>query len=123
MTQMQKRIAIAKACGWTHIENVNTMATDGIWFGYPPTGAIIGKKEPLPNYFGDLNAMHEAEKLLPGIDKWWRFCTHLNTIVCLDADEPFNQDPETLWCMLHSTAQQRADAFIATIKDQLEAEL
>ena len=29
--------------------------------GYPPKGALIGKKEPLPDYLNDLNAMHEAE--------------------------------------------------------------
>lgn len=56
---------IATFCGWTQIENTNSMAMGGIWRGYPPTMAIVGQKEYLPHYHCDLNRMHEAEQMLP----------------------------------------------------------
>jgi hypothetical protein len=64
----------------------------------------------IPNYLNDLNAMHDAEKVLGAC--WPTYCEHLLEIV-----EP---EPRTLeichrWNLLHATAAQRAEAFLRTI--------
>ena len=54
MTLEKQRIAIAKACGWTQ-------SSAGWWFNRENTNG--GDPEP-PDYLNDLNAMHEAWKIL-----------------------------------------------------------
>lgn len=58
MNLHEKRIAIAKACGWTNCEHLTNV------YGLPPN--CIGKfdRRPIPDYFYDLNAMHKAEGIL-----------------------------------------------------------
>jgi hypothetical protein len=55
--------------------------------------------EPLPDYLNDLNAMHEAEKVLTA-DQWFEY----------DRLMPL-RDPQKI----HATAAQRAEAFIKTL--------
>lgn len=100
MTDQEINCAIAELCGWTQIENTNTMAAFGIWRGYPPVGAIIGQRQLLPDYCSDLNAMHEAEEMLykKQLNSWNKYTEQLQ-IIC---DYP----------IYHSTARQRAEAFL-----------
>ena len=120
MTTEQQRIAIAEACGW-----------GWIWRSYPanffelkvPKGngtqySDDNESAPfpvhlIPDYLNDLNAMHEAEKMLWRMD--WRlrddFIDHLARII-----NPIHgyrmQDGIDL---LDATAAQRAEAFLKTI--------
>lgn len=93
MTDEQINIAIAEACGWWG----NIKLIDGIPFGRPPK--ITSEYIELPDYCNDLNAMHEAEKVLTA-DQWHRY----------DAIMPL-RDPQKIHC----TARQRAEAFLRTI--------
>jgi hypothetical protein len=98
MTQEQKRIAIAEACGWRLFSQVKNL-----WA--PPRCVVEYDCDayPLPNYLNDLNAMHEAENVLfPTHEADW----HLNLArVCGHS-----------WrIMLTSTASQRAEAFGLTL--------
>ena len=98
MNPEQQRIAIAEACGWKT--------------GYRDPEAW----HPLPDFLHDLNAMHDAEKVLGAC--WPTYCEHLLEIV-----EP---EPRTLeichrWNLLHATATQRAEAFLRTIGKWEEA--
>jgi hypothetical protein len=86
MTQEEKRIAIAKVCG---VHNQFVLVKRGLYYRpegqgytsnineawrlpeeqatrheYPHDRPVTKKPAPLPDYFGDLNAMHEAEKVL-----------------------------------------------------------
>lgn len=76
----------------------------------------------VPHYDTDLNAMHEAEKVLEpdmvgsegfnkhGSDwKWPIYCNHLHNIGRRD----------NIGSNIHSTALQRAEAFCRTIKPEL----
>jgi hypothetical protein len=101
MTETEQNIAIAEFCGWSQIVNTNPMAVMGMWRGYPPV-PIIGQKEPLPSYTGDLNAMHEAEKKLSGFQfrEYYRHSLNFGRFT-----------PE----LLHLTAQQKAVAFVHAI--------
>ena len=104
MNKEAQRIAIAEACGWTEIKPQR--ATTGI--SDYPTGKLNGVRKDgsrdyyVPNYLKDLNAMHEAEKVLNEKqdhimnDTLWDMC----------------EGRKYLW---HATASQRAEAFLRTI--------
>lgn len=60
LTQEQKRIKIAEACGWKR-------GIEGFYFKegcIAADGLSLHTEDELPDYFNDLNAMHEAEKIL-----------------------------------------------------------
>ena len=101
MTPQQQRIAIAEACGWKW---------EILWTG-ELNGKPIGEQGPfreVPDYLNDLNAMHEAQKVLTG-DQVAAYVTTL----CLEVQ------PKP---MLHAaTAAQRAEAFLRTIGKWEEA--
>ena len=98
MNPEQQRVAIAEACGKWHS-------------GWPHEYmSQADRLRHIPDYLNDLNAMHEAEKVLGAC--WPTYCEHLLEIV-----EP---EPRTLeichrWNLLHATATQRAEAFLRTI--------
>lgn len=101
MTQEQKRILIAEACGWKRHYN-----TDMQWRydGDGPDDWVV--EDDLPDYFNDLNAMHEAEKVL-------NIPVHMQK-------HAWNNYKATLETMtkgnsFHATAAQRAEAFLRTI--------
>ena len=64
MTNEEMRIKIAEACGWTEIDRYigQEKMPEGLLKGQNPKYKG-GKKEELPDYLNDLNAMHEAEKI------------------------------------------------------------
>lgn len=87
MKPEQQRIAIAEACGWkiAHWDHAGT---------------------PLPDYLNDLNAIHEAEGRIQ-LDQEARYGNYLLKIVYRDRN-----GIRTIW---HTTAAQRAEAFLRTI--------
>ncbi len=98
MTSIEINIAIAEACGWTDISQY-TQAVDG-WYGYEPED---GPHSQVPNYCSDLNAMHEAEKVIKINSHLWKpYESFLARIVSGDCG------------MFHITAKQRAEAFLRT---------
>jgi hypothetical protein len=95
MTNEQINIAIAEACGWTHI------AFNRGWInaGDGETQCVI------PDYCNDLNAMHEAEKVL-NKKQWVAYGRELSRL--------------NVFPMVHATARQRAEAFLRTLGKQNE---
>ena len=94
MTDEQINQRIADACGWDEDCVLNTDG-DRIWV------------TKFPLYCTDLNAMHEAEKVLAPknwnnfAENWWNYCKLLRGH---DADEA-----------IHATARHRAEAFLKTL--------
>jgi len=86
MTPEQQRVAIAEACGWT------------VW--------SCG----VPDYLNDLNAMHDAEKVL-GEKRIRSYAFTLAQV--LDTSPTVDLDDQFL--NIHATAAQRAEAFLRTI--------
>jgi hypothetical protein len=94
MTNEQQRIAIAEACG---IENTNHVC----WRGH-----LNGIEVRVPDYLNDLNAMHEAEKVLNQMQAR----TH--------ADHLAESAQDGTWAschIWHQSAAQRAEAFLRAI--------
>lgn len=116
MTDDEIRIAIAEACGL----NTKKEVLGGVFVYRDKQGYPVAA---LPNYCHDLNAMHEAERILccgtnnnpSSGDKWSIYLDLLRLLICEDADEPVNVDLETEWDMVTATAHQRAEAFLRTI--------
>jgi len=100
-----QRIAIAKACGWTEIEPQRLTSGGGDYF----TGKFHGLRKDgsrdyfVPDYPNDLNAMHEAEKVL----------TSAQIAPYVDSLEEMNERWST---PAFAPAAQRAEAFLRTIE-------
>jgi hypothetical protein len=115
MTPEKQRVVIAEACGWQRC-NVNS---DNEFYGVNPNGIYT----ILPNYPFDLNAMHEAEKVLWDTGKAMEFTNQLVGIAC--SARGFRWDKGTsddhLMCLSHARADERAEAFLRTIGKWEEA--
>ena len=96
--------AIAEQLGWRDLKKG---PYDGTYFGRYKDHTL----NPIPNYCGDLNAMHEAEKvLLADADTGYEYDMELNGVCECWEDGVMNY--MKLW---HSTAYQRAEAFLRTV--------
>ena len=102
MTPEKQRIAIAEACGWDGIFKND----EGEYCGHQPNQPRFTEwvtNAPLPDYLNDLNAMHEAEKVLTD-DQYDDYRRHLGKAA------------NYLWRGIFSaTAAQRAEAFLRTL--------
>jgi len=101
MTPQQQRIAIAEACGWKMVKD----HPDYMPYWEDPNGNMIAigiYGNRFPDYLNDLNAMHEAEKMLEADDN------HAYGCYCSDLYEKYGNT-------VSLTASQRAEAFLRAI--------
>lgn len=98
MTPEEKRIIIAKACGWDKI--YKGPESDNRWMS--PDGKYCTDKD-IPNYPSDLNVMHEAEKHLTD-EQFERYRAILGRM--------WHENKLTERGPMCATASERADAFI-----------
>jgi len=126
MTKEQQRFAIAEACGWKNADHPDVMQFKQGWtmperWCMDPKG-VLRLNHDRPDYLNDLNAMHEAEKVLWDTGKAMEFTNQLVGIVC--SARGFRWDKGTpddrLMCLSHATAAQRAEAFLRTLNLWIE---
>ena len=97
MTDDQINAAIAEACGWKPKRQSKLTKAGHFKVSY----------ENPPDYCTNLNAMHEAEKVLAPknsnnfAEKWWNYCKLVRVNGANEA--------------IHATARQRAEAFLRTL--------
>lgn len=108
MTKEQQRIAIAEACGYERLTQ-----HEAVW---RYKGSKIYTLGNLPDYLNDLNAMHEAEKVLNELS-WMHYLRNLAEIV----RKP-KQCEIRISQYVQATATQRAEAFLRTIGKWEEAQ-
>jgi len=106
MNKEQQRIKIAEACGW--ILNPKPHTAKILDWLHVPSGNT--SYDP-PDYFNDLNAMHEVEKALDGMDQ-------LTYLAKLHEGNHYCS-----WAGTCATAAQRAEAFLRTLNLWQEGEL
>jgi hypothetical protein len=113
MTPDEQRIAIAQACGWKGI-SFEYLTGYAPWRPTPYSERVMGDLDsipidPLPDYLNDLNAMHEAEKVLT----WQHHLTFREQLW----DLVITLGPEDTWGrqFISATAAQRAEAFLRTL--------
>ena len=104
MTQEKQRIAIATACGWTADSWCLT-----------PSGWVFA--DAVPDYHNDLNAMHEAEKVLTVAQR----ITYANQIGVVLSGESVGRAIPNWWFIHEATAAHRAEAFLRAIGKWEEA--
>ena len=92
MTNEQINMAIAKACGWYEEDNESEIC----WTRRELTYCL--HEDKLPDYCNDLNAMHEAEKYIMD-----------------ESSILYKEELEKVSCIWHSTAKQKAIAFLKAI--------
>jgi hypothetical protein len=108
MTNEQINQAIAEACGWTEI------SSDGVTGKAP--GETCNRVMFMPLYCTNLNAMHEAEKVLAEI-QWFYYLNELYNVVRLP-----NQPELQMKQAVNATARQRAEALLRTLGKWEEGE-
>ena len=118
MNEDNQKIAIAEACGWTKcrlaIKGAGAPERGKSPYGVPPRR---GYEVSLPNYTQDLNAMHEAEKVLT-YEQAEEFVEQLYL-----ADQKNNlaeNPPPWRFNVASATAAQRAEAFLKAIGKWVE---
>jgi hypothetical protein len=115
MTDEQINAAIAESCGWTDIQDSGPWHNHTLW-GYPTMKPGQGGNayQYLPNYCTDLNAMHEAEKVLTAINQPARGCSEQGAYLSWLGYCRENNTSEVYECVT-ATARQRAEAFLRTL--------
>ena len=118
-----QRIAIAKACGWEK-EYAQVPVWDSELHKYERKTTAVWRSggrcvvfEHLPDYLNDLNAMHEAVKVLDANQRL-DFACHLTEPVRDRIYEVMPRDLHYTVCFpaINATAAQRAEAFLRTLK-------
>lgn len=117
LSDEELRIKVAELCGWRGGERGEWTDPEGEHQqALYPTGGAFGKlfghskydREVPDDYPHDLNAMHEAEKLLDGNERGMeasRAMLYKGTLANICGDP----------CPIHATAAQRAKAFVLTM--------
>lgn len=105
MDKDEQQIAIAEVCGWR-----NFLPYGGKLHGYEPNGN--GNLKLVPDYTKDLNAMHEAEKILKTDTQQNRYYGEIADITWGCEETGHRQ---VVFNQLVATASQRAEAFLRTM--------
>ena len=112
MTPEQKRIAIAEACGWRGISE-QFLVGYAPWRTEPYSDRVKSCSiadldsiplDPLPDYFNDLNSMHDAEDTMGDPQLWTEYDNQLASVM------------DHVGWKYHATAAQRAEAFGLALK-------
>lgn len=111
MTNEQINIAIAEACGWTIDEIIPLKAKESA------TGRWI------PDFCNDLNAMHEAEKVLTPFQriKHGHFLQEILNEAVVGFVSNYESELKSLSRVASATAAQRAEAYLRTLGKWEEA--
>ena len=106
MSEEEINIAIAEYRGWQILEPEVHRVITYHWVIEPD-----GSKSILPDCCNDLNEMHEVERLLDD-DQWLEYMLNLQDVLQRDPNRG-----KWIVCQdnMHSTAAQRAKAFVKTI--------
>lgn len=111
MSPEKMRITIAEFCGWKFCDRVTDKKSGVSWDVYQKDGKRASTyTETIPDYLSDLNAMHEAEKLLTKEQIW----KYISKLVDLTGAESLEEYAEA-FVMIHATAARRAEALLRTI--------
>jgi hypothetical protein len=114
MNTEKQRIAIAEACGWKNADHPDAMKLKQGWimpekWCMDPKG-VLRFNHHRPDYLSDLNAMHQAERVLTQQQRI-EYVRELGYIWTGRNDRAIPN-----WWFVHdATAIQRAEAFLRTI--------
>lgn len=119
MTQKQKRIKLAEASGWelksNGLSRMWSWQNESLnhrkkWVAHKE----MASQGVLPNYFSDLNAVHELERIIDKLCKEGDYWFHLREL-CDFPDAESDWDKVDFFTAVHATAAQRAEAIGLTL--------
>ena len=122
MTMGQRRIKVAELAGWEHAKYPTDGRQDVVYWwnleldkSRPPSDD--GIRTEIPDYLNDLNAMHEAEKLLDynDLDQIGDYIAHLTYAMSAFNVSWMLTFDKANWMWTFATAAQRAEAFVLTL--------
>lgn len=109
MTNEEINVAIAKECGWTVMQfGERNLYRPPEW-----DGGMAWERSKCPDYCNDLNAMHEAEKVLTAGS--WKEVIHATNRYTNELCKVLGCLDTALFQFAHATAAQRAEAFLKTL--------
>lgn len=121
MKPEQQRAAIAEACGWRYPGSTD-LKFESWKHWIPPLGS---HQRTVPDYLNDLNAMHEAEKVLlaqskinDGESPFHRYFEQLYNLSA--GSDAFNEPMKAENWAVCTPASQRAEAFLRAIGKWIE---
>lgn len=109
MSPTEQQLAIQEMCGWKRTRNGN-----GKHWNHPnPNQKATVRYKPW-NYLTNLNAMHQAERVLQAQNRYWPdYIYELSQLF----PPLLKGEDKTNWSqMCHATAAQRAEAFLRAVK-------
>jgi len=107
MSDEQINIAIAEACGWTHIFQPDD---EFALLGMHPAHSMGRDYSTVPDYCDDLNAMHKAERSVP-----FNIYDYVGQLAEASGAALYYEDDSEAFQLLSATARQRAEAFLRTL--------
>jgi hypothetical protein len=109
MTDKEKQIAIATTCGWTVSEHG--------WWSHPTLPCNGGAEPEPPDYLNDLNAIHEAEKMLTTQQRieHGKQLQEITSECVVGYVGDYHRELVGLSRVAGATAAQRAEAFLKTL--------
>ena len=110
MNREQQRIAIAESCGWKNVD-AGAGRVWGFTTRHKGTPSESDVCVDVPNYPFDLNAMHEAEKVLTD-EQDLEYSEALEQVV---EGRYLTNNSEDMRRLRSATASHRAEAFLRTI--------
>lgn len=123
MNPLDQRFAIAEANGYAWTEEAKQETSCASWQAYAESYGMEFIDDELPDYLNDLNAMHEVERNMTDLQKI-QFTDILYNKVgrelldwtgCYYPGELPTIDLMVIFETLHTSAAQRAEAYLRTI--------
>jgi hypothetical protein len=118
MNKHKQRMKIAEVCGWKDIRKCGKKSLKPHPEGAELRGTLDAPSanypkeySRLPDYLNDLNAMHEAEKVLTAKQSSAYWCI----LQSIGKPWPEKGKGAIFWQSTHATAAQRAEALLKTL--------
>ena len=113
------RIKVAELCGWARYPDKDRAFGHEYWarfsYGHFAEDTSEYEDQRLPDYCNDLNAMHEAEKLL---GTRVTYTLRLWDVVCPQCNQMTGLNSGIALMLIQATARQRAEAFVLTMETE-----
>lgn len=111
MTPLAQRIAIAQACGWKNV-HISHKLSPTFYKRLVGDNPVNPAWFHAPQYCTNLNAMHEAEKILSPTQSEVYVSVMDNV---MEIPTAFYGTARRAYLVMHATANQRAEAFLRTL--------
>ncbi len=112
MNPERMRVKIAEVCGWKTQRESWPSGEKITWLAPYQVAGYLGSYSP-PDYFNDLNAMHEAEKFIA--DRIEEYVEEVRAVILEKSLYLKTKDERKMLYPMFATAAQRAEAFLKTL--------